>query len=68
MGQAIIPGNFKIRYNRGPYDSSSIRSHAYTLQSTGDVLGLGLGLGSLPFLSILAHFLKPKLSVTFNRI
>ena len=62
MGKAVIPGN--------PYDSGVLVYlfavfHMYTPQSTGDLLTRS-SLGS--FLSILAHFPKPKLSVGLNRM
>ena len=70
MGQAVIPGDFKRSYKRSPYDSGVLVSlthcsQVYTLQSTDYVLTRS----RLPsFLSILAHFPKPKFLVTLNRI
>ena len=68
--QSVIPGNFKRRYRRSPYDSGVLLYWVAVLtckhfnrpvMSQREVV-------YHRFLQFLAHFPKPKLQVTLNRI
>ena len=67
VGRAVIPGNFKRRCKRSPYDSGVLFYWLTVLipQSTSNVSMQS----SLPsFLSFLAQFPKPKLWVMLKRM